>query len=63
MNNYEVKMAVSSRLNPSQTVRFTVISPDNVPATTEGYLDSSIGLAKKTWLEKQRQLSPKQIVV
>ena len=54
-------MAVSNRLNPSQTVRFTVISPENVPSTTEGYIDTSVGLAKKTWLEKQRQLTSQQI--
>ena len=53
-------MAASNRLNPSQT-RFTVISPDNVPSTAEGYIDTTVGLPKKTWLEKQRRLTPQQI--
>ena len=54
-------MAASNRLNPSQTFRYTVISPDNLASTAEGYIDNSVGLPKKTWLEKQRQLTSQQI--
>ena len=62
MNNLEVNMAVSNRLTPSEILRLgSATSPDDLAATAEDYLNTTAGLEKKTWLEKQRQLTSQQI--